>query len=200
MLLLREFRRKSFRGCNYSMLPRRRTNVSQFGVLFYNVVSTLLPNFVGSRLRAFLLKNAGYHVGPGTVIWGTIKIYGNSRLSIGEHCHFNLGASIDLTQPVEIGNRVDFGFKVSIFTDPRIRMDAAWYPASNKIASVIIGDGAWLATGCVICPGVTVGKGAIVAAGALVCTDVPDNALVAGVPSKVIRYIDPLNLQYLEEA
>ena len=42
-----------------------------------------------------------------------------------------------------------------------------------------------------ICPGVTVGEYAVVAAGSVVTKDVPDNAVVGGVPAKVIRYLDP---------
>ena len=41
------------------------------------------------------------------------------------------------------------------------------------------------------CPGVTIGEYAVVAAGAVVTKDVPDYAIVGGVPAKVIRYQDP---------
>jgi acetyltransferase-like isoleucine patch superfamily enzyme len=42
----------------------------------------------------------------------------------------------------------------------------------------------------VILPGVTVGAGAIVGAGAVVTSDVPDLAIVAGVPARLLRYRD----------
>ena len=42
-----------------------------------------------------------------------------------------------------------------------------------------------------ICPGVTIGKYAVVGAGAVVTKDVPDYAVVGGVPAKVIKYLDP---------
>ena len=48
---------------------------------------------------------------------------------------------------------------------------------------------AWIGAGAIILPGVTVGENAIVAAGTVVTKDVPDNAIVAGVPAKVLRNI-----------
>lgn len=54
---------------------------------------------------------------------------------------------------------------------------------------VVIRRKAWIGAGAMILPGVTVGENAIVAAGAVVTKDVPDNAIVAGVPAKVLRNI-----------
>ncbi len=52
---------------------------------------------------------------------------------------------------------------------------------------IILGDNSWIGTGAIILDGVKVGKGAIVGAGAVVTKDVPDYAIVAGVPAKIIR-------------
>ena len=48
----------------------------------------------------------------------------------------------------------------------------------------------WLGANVTICPGVTVGDGAILAAGSVVTKDVPDYAVVAGSPAKVIKMLD----------
>ena len=56
---------------------------------------------------------------------------------------------------------------------------------------VTIKKNAWLGMNVTICPGVTIGEYAVVAAGAVVTKDVPDYAVVGGVPAKVIRYQDP---------
>lgn len=56
---------------------------------------------------------------------------------------------------------------------------------------VTVKKNAWLGLGCTICPGVTIGKYAVVAAGAVVTKDVPDYAVVGGIPAKIIKMLDP---------
>ena len=58
---------------------------------------------------------------------------------------------------------------------------------------VIIKEGAWIGAGAAIMKGVTVGKYAIVGANSVVTKDVPDYAVVVGVPAKVIKYLEPEN-------
>jgi len=60
-------------------------------------------------------------------------------------------------------------------------------PWDTKKNWVKIGNGVWIGTHAVILPGVRIGEGSVVAAGAIVTRDVPDYAVVAGVPAKVIR-------------
>ncbi len=55
---------------------------------------------------------------------------------------------------------------------------------------VIVKKNAWLGMNVTICPGVTIGEYAVVAAGAVLTKDVPDHAVVGGVPAKVIKYLD----------
>lgn len=56
---------------------------------------------------------------------------------------------------------------------------------------VLVKKNAWLGMNVTICPGVTIGQYAVVGAGAVVTKDVPDYAVVGGVPAKVIKYLDP---------
>jgi acetyltransferase EpsM len=53
---------------------------------------------------------------------------------------------------------------------------------------VDIGEGSWIGAGAVVKQGVHIGKWAMIGAGAVVIKDVPDNAVVAGVPAKIIKY------------
>lgn len=54
---------------------------------------------------------------------------------------------------------------------------------------IVIGKNVWIGANSTILPGVTIGENAIVAAGAVVSKDVPANAVVAGVPAKLIKMI-----------
>lgn len=53
---------------------------------------------------------------------------------------------------------------------------------------VTVKKNAWIGMNVTICPGVTIGEYAVVGAGAVVTKDVPDYAVVGGVPAKVIKY------------
>lgn len=61
-------------------------------------------------------------------------------------------------------------------------------PHDLRRAGVYIGNDVWIGTHAIILPGVHIGDGAVIAAGAIVTRDVPEYAIVTGVPAKIIRY------------
>ena len=54
-------------------------------------------------------------------------------------------------------------------------------------APIRIGRHVWIGANATVLPGVTIGDGAIIAAGAVVTRDVPENAIVGGVPARIMR-------------
>ena len=60
----------------------------------------------------------------------------------------------------------------------------------DKIAPIVIGDGAWLGENVVVCPGVHIGRGAVVGANSVVVRDVPARAVAVGAPAVVVRQLE----------
>nr|WP_066354376.1 CatB-related O-acetyltransferase [Aliarcobacter skirrowii] len=58
----------------------------------------------------------------------------------------------------------------------------------RRYQKVIIKNDVWIGANSVIMPGITIGNGAIIGAGAVVTKDVPDYAIVVGVPAKIVKY------------
>ena len=150
-----------------------------------------LPIHVGSRLRAQVLRLAGFAIGHGTVMWGLPTLTGGRdiyrNLVVGPYCWFNVGSFLDLGAPITIGERVAVGHQVMMLTHSHEVGPAERRAGPLTVAPIGVGDGAWLGARCTILPGVTVGEGAVVAAGAVVTKDVPAHTLVGGVPAKVLR-------------
>lgn len=114
----------------------------------------------------------------------------------------------------DFGNRVKFGkgvfinhsailsasggieFEDGVMVAPGVRIATINHDMNERhtiytYGKVHIKKNAWIGMNVTVCPGVTIGAYAVVGAGAVVTKDVPDYAVVAGVPAKVIRYLDP---------
>jgi len=128
---------------------------------------------------------SGVYVGHNAILKGyhkgLMKI--GSGTWIGQQCFFHSAGDITIGRDVGIA--------------PGVRILTSWHADEDvskpimhgrtAFAAVTIGDGADIGIGAIILPGVTVGRGAQVGAGAVVTADVPDFAVVAGVPAKVLR-------------
>ncbi|MGD7653377.1 MAG: acyltransferase [Verrucomicrobiales bacterium] len=126
-----------------------------------------------------------------------VRLYGETfidtgaggSLSIGENTHIQPGCQIHAhVGNIRIGNDVEIAAGCGLYS-----YDHGMAPgvpimkqALVSKGDVVIGDGAWLGYGVTVLHGVTVGPGAVLAAGAVVVKDVPEHAIVAGVPAKVI--------------
>lgn len=107
-------------------------------------------------------------LGIGTVVMQNTLI--QSDTEIGKHCIINSGASVDHECHIE-----DF-----VHISPHVTL----------CGNVKVGEGSWVGAGAVIIPGIKIGRWCTIGAGAVVIRDVPDGAVVAGVPGKVIKYKD----------
>ncbi len=101
-----------------------------------------------------------------------------------------LGVRCNICGDVTIGRDVMMGPEVVVLTANHAfdrtdipMMDQGHFPAKP----VVIGDDVWIGYRAIILPGVHIGKGCIIGAGAVVSKDIPDYAIAAGVPAKVIK-------------
>ena len=112
-----------------------------------------------------------------------------SKLSIGDNS--GIGVNCSCGGEIYIGNDVMMGPEVVIVSanhefsslDVPIRLQG--YQESKPC---IIGNDVWIGRRVMIMPGVKIGNGCIVGAGAVVTKDVPDYAVVGGVPAKIIKF------------
>ncbi len=114
------------------------------------------------------------------------------NISVGENFYCNFNCSIYDASEVIIGDNVMIGPNVTICTatHPTKANERVNENGDELSFPIKIGDKVWIGGGAFINPGVTIGKGAVVASGAVVTKDVPENALVAGVPAVIKKFID----------
>jgi len=153
----------------------------------YNLAANLLPPRASGELRARLLRLTGALVGSGSKIHGALKISGPGnlmkRLQIGRSCSIGADCVLDLSERLNIADRVTLEPGVMILTSTH-ELDFPQHRAGKVITNpVSIGEGAWLRARSVVLPGVKIGAGAVVEAGAVVNKDVEPNARVGGIPA-----------------
>ena len=112
--------------------------------------------------------------------------FGN-RVKFGKNVFINHSAIFSASGGIEFEDGVSLAPGVRIAT---INHDFNERHTKYTYGKVTIKKNAWLGIGVTVCPGVTIGKYAVVAAGAVVTKDVPDYAVVGGVPAKIIKYQD----------
>lgn len=101
-----------------------------------------------------------------------------------------LGTNCIIQTNTFIGDYVIMGPDVKIYTKNHGYLDLSIPMALQPIVreTVKIGNDVWLGANVVITPGVIIGNHVIVAAGAIVTKDVPDYAIIGGVPAKIISF------------
>ena len=115
------------------------------------------------------------------------------NIHIGKHVFINMGCKFQDQGGIFIGDGTLIGHNVVLATlnhvkSPRDR-------GSMIPAPIHIGKNVWIGSNATVLPGVTIGDGAIVAAGAVVTRDVPENAIVGGVPANILRYLSEEEMQ-----
>ncbi len=138
----------------------------------------------------------GCEIGDETKIGAFVEIQKNAR--VGRCC--KISSHTFICEGVEIEDNVFIGHGVTFINDayPRattpgggLQTEADWKVEKTKICR-----GASIGSGSTILSNITVGECAIVGAGSVVTKDVPANAIVAGNPSKFLRFVSEEKKQH----
>ena len=143
--------------------------------------------------------DANVEVGEGTKIWHFSHILNGAR--IGKHCI--IGQNVCIERDVVIGNHCKIQNNVSIYKGVTLEDEVfcgpscvftnvynprAFIERKHEFRPTLVRRGATLGANATIVCGAKIGKYAFVAAGAVVKHDVPDYAIVAGIPAKQIGW------------
>ncbi|MDE6952087.1 MAG: N-acetyltransferase [Lachnospiraceae bacterium] len=141
-------------------------------------------------------------IGEGTKVWHFCHIQSGAR--IGRDC--SLGQNVNVSNNVVVGDRCKIQNNVSLYEGVELEEGVfcgpscvftndltprAEYPKGREnYKKTLVKKGASIGANATVVCGHTIGRYAMVAAGAVVTKDVPDYALVAGVPAKVVGHVD----------
>jgi acetyltransferase-like isoleucine patch superfamily enzyme len=154
----------------------------------YNCISDDVKLGKNVRLSKFI-NLYGCEIGDETKIGAFVEIQKNVR--IGKFC--KVSSHTFICEGVIIEDQVFIGHGVTFTNDsyPRATTTAGSMQTESdwKVERTVVRKGASIGSGATILSKTSIGENAIVGAGSVVTKDVPPNAVVAGNPAKILRYI-----------
>jgi maltose O-acetyltransferase len=162
---------------------RQMTTIARDVVISRLGASYLIPPaFRWRYLRLFGLKVENSMISAGCYI-------GGKNLAVGARSFVNYECFFDTSSPIKIGSDVQIGMRCQFITSTHEIGTSSRRGGPGRSLPIVVGDGAWIGAGVLVLPGVHIGRGAIIAAGSVLTRDVPDDALIAGVPGRHIRQL-----------
>lgn len=146
-----------------------------------------------AKLRQLFSQLIGAPVDESFALFPPFYTDCGKNIHIGRNVFINMGCKFQDQGGIYIDDGALIGHHVVLAT-----LNHAKSPRDRGTmipAPIHIGKNVWIGSGATILPGVSIGAGAIVAAGAVVARDVPENAIVGGVPAKIMRHLSEEELQ-----
>jgi UDP-2-acetamido-3-amino-2,3-dideoxy-glucuronate N-acetyltransferase len=165
-----------------------------------NNATSVKARFPNVRIHESSYVDEPVQIGEGTSIWHFCHILG--EVTIGRHC--SIGQNVMIGPRVTVGDNCKIQNNVSLYEGVTLEDDVFCGPScvftnvvnprsaisrKNEFRPTLVKRGATIGANATIVCGHTVGSYAFIAAGAVVTKDVPDFALMAGVPARRIGWM-----------
>ncbi|MBN1888231.1 MAG: hypothetical protein JW850_09580 [Thermoflexales bacterium] len=108
----------------------------------------------------------------------------HSSLKTGHYVHIGMRCFINTARAVTLGHEVGLGTNTALYTHGAYPSELCGAPVA--FGEIHVGDRTWV-PGAIVNPGITIGHDCVIGVGSVVTRDIPDGALAAGAPCKVIR-------------
>ena len=118
------------------------------------------------------------------------------NIEVGNNVYSNYNLTILDVGKVIIGENVMIAPNVSLYTAGHPLHPDARNSGYEYGIGITIGDNVWIGGNTVVNPGVHIGNNVVIGSGSVVTKDIPDNALAAGNPCKVIRFLTEEDKKY----
>ena len=146
---------------------------------------------LGKDVKIFAFVNLyGCTIGDGSKVGTFVEIQKNAVIgrNVKISSHTFVCEGVQIQDNVFVGHNVSFindKYPRSANADGSLQTEADW-----QVVPTLVKKGASIGTSVTILCGVTIGENAIVGAGSVVTKDVPDNAVVAGNPARILRKLE----------
>lgn len=158
------------------------------------------------KIHTSAIVDEGASIGSGSKIWHFVHVCGGAK--IGKNV--SLGQNVFVGNKVQIGNDCKIQNNVSIYDNVKLENGVFCGPSmvftnvynpralierKTEYRNTLVKTGSTLGANCTILCGITIGKFSFIGAGAMVNKDVPDYALMVGVPAKQIGWMSEFGEQ-----
>lgn len=156
------------------------------------IASPYINRYKDRFYRGLGVKGKGYRISNNVDVIGEF-----SNLFLGDQAEINSGCFLLAKESISIGENSTLAYQTTILTSanpngPHNKLSKL-YPKMK--APVNIGHDTWIGARATILPGISIGNFCVVAAGSVVTKDVPDYTVVAGVPAKPVKQLNPQDFE-----